>query len=90
MGKWGGGREGEKYFLSYKRQLVTFVLYLLKCDRKCEKKKHVNKNRRFLRVCSFKSRQIYIDSLKGLAEPTELSLYQKDLEKIANPSLSMW
>ena len=43
MGKWGGGgREGEKYFLSYKRQLVTLVLYLLKCDGKC-KKKLINK-----------------------------------------------
>ena len=40
----GGGREGEKYFLSYKRQLVTLVLYLLKYDRKCKKKKkHVKK-----------------------------------------------
>ena len=53
MGNWGGGREGEKYFLSYKRQLVTLVLYLLKCDGKCEKKnmlRKVNKNRTFLRV----------------------------------------
>ena len=41
MGNWGagGGGEGEKYCLSYKRHLVTLVLYLLKCDGKCKKKK---------------------------------------------------
>ena len=49
MGNWGrgGGEEGEKYFLSYKRQLVTLVLYLLKCDGKWKKKKkktHVKKS----------------------------------------------
>ena len=44
----GGGKEGEKYLLSYKRQLVTLVLYLLKCDGQCKKekkkKKHVKKS----------------------------------------------
>lgn len=36
-----GGREGEKYFLPYKRVLVTLVLYLLKFDGKCKQKENV-------------------------------------------------
>ena len=67
-GTGGGGGEGkrEKNIVCL-AQLVTLVLYLLKCDGKCQKKtkqkknmlRKVNKNPTFLRVCSFNP-DIYI------------------------------
>ena len=44
IGEWEGGkggRGGEKYFLPYKRVLVTLVLYLLKFDGKCKQKENL-------------------------------------------------
>ena len=62
MGNWGGGgcKEGEKYFFSYKRQLVTLVLYLLKCDGKCKTKKKKN----MLRKVRVKNKNLSINILQ--------------------------
>ena len=70
MGNWGrGGGGGRKIFFVLQTTagdpcIVSPEMRWEMKKKKKEKKKNmlrkVNKNRRFLRVCSFKSRQIYI------------------------------
>ena len=43
-----------------------------------------------LGISMLQTKYIYIYSFKGLPEPTEVSVYQKDLEKIRSPNLGMW